>query len=93
MSDDGARVLFWCLTIFAAMATAVIGHIYMLIGSLREKIDTSVDALRRVIETDRANISTLRVEIAATMVTRHELDRQVERLIAEMERRIPVNGK
>lgn len=53
---------------------------------LRESVEEKLDQVRKETETDRRLASVDRTTIAATMVTRNELDRQIDRILSELDK-------
>lgn len=100
VNDQGMVVLLWSLGASFSFFAGVAVHLYMQIGKVRDRLEAStgmqlkeirdaVSGLKAIIDSDRAILAEHRVKIAHEMVTRDELERQVERMIAEMDRRWP----
>lgn len=53
---------------------------------LRESVEEKLDQVRKETETDRRLASADRTTIAERMVTRSELDRQIDRVLAELDK-------
>jgi len=78
------------------MSSAVMGHLYLRIEDLRRetkqdsqaglgKLSAVLDKLREDIDDDRQRAAAERATIAGIMVTRAELDRQIDRIIHQLE--------
>ena len=94
-----SEILMWAIGIWITVSSGVIGHLYMSIGKVQEKVELStanqlkeiwlaINQVKTAIDLDRQNTAENRVMIAKNMVTRDELDRQVERLISEINNKL-----
>lgn len=97
MEQVTTQTILWIMASFMAIAMAVFGHVYKQLSELRERVEHGNGAeikevwqaltdLRREITEDRRAANDSRVRLAENMVTREELDRQVGRLLGELDR-------
>lgn len=90
-------VLQWVVGVWMALSLGVFGHIYSRQEKMRSDLAAStesdmtrvwaaLDNLRKEIADDRRLSSDDRARIAGSMVTRIELDRQVDKMLNEIEK-------
>lgn len=89
----------WVLGVWIAISTGVFAHIYGRIDKVRENADKDVtkgleklwfelSELRKSIESDRERAADSRAALAASIVTREEMERQITRLVETVDKQI-----
>ena len=84
---------------WVSISAAMIGYLYRQLWNMRDEMQdiasehvkdiwTAVNGIRTDIDADRRAAADARIAIAANMVTRDELDRQINRLIREFDRKL-----
>ena len=90
--------LQWATGIFIAMTLAIFGHIYAQLARLNDtagparleqlvEMRSDIARLRTAMETEWHHRSELKAIIMSQMVTRDDLNREVDRMLTEIERR------
>jgi len=89
----------WVLGTLITVIVAALGHLYKLIFELRSDMQDvgtapmkdlwlAMNQLRQDMENDRRNAAEHRVMIAKEMITKDDLNQQINRLIGEFDRRM-----
>ena len=83
-------LFLWIIGTIVALVTAAVGHLHKRISEVEDKtLESFTDQIERFkteITRQLDDLRLSRLQIAQTMATRDELDRQVNRLLEEMRR-------
>lgn len=89
------QALEWAIAILVTVIAACIGHLYKITsdieGRLQTRFDDQLTGIRMSIDQVKTAALENRIIVSDTMVTKREFDKQVDRLVIELERRVPLH--